>query len=197
MKPFNATICLFLANLMLLNQKGQSNTADLERQRSIFLRLHVASQTRNGGAEELFKHENQPIPPALSKNGMIRSGEKRDLFDCLPTNETISSQSPNVNVDAKVFDGPAFVHFSSPGTCPTFDNYVNDMFVPYIVDELSKVNRVDIVGRLSTGLVEGNNKTEKGHWDKASSSLFCPSARKLANGRTRRIMDSFCGRAEI
>ena len=93
--------------------------------------------------DECFKHENQPIPPALSNEGLIRTGEKRDLLDCLPTNETTSNDSPKV--DAKVFDGPAVVHYLQPGTCVTFDDYANDVFVPYMVNELSKVSRVDIV----------------------------------------------------
>ena len=45
----------------------------------------------------------------------------------------------------KLFHGPAVVHYLQPGTCVTFDDYANDVFVPYMVNELSKVSRVDIV----------------------------------------------------
>ena len=44
-----------------------------------------------------------------------------------------------------MFDGPAVVHYLQPGTCATFDDYANDVFVLYMVNELSKVSRVDIV----------------------------------------------------
>ena len=44
-----------------------------------------------------------------------------------------------------MFDGPAVVHYLQPGTCATYDDYANDVFVPYMVNELSKVSRVDIV----------------------------------------------------
>ena len=105
--------------------------------------MYIANQTREGDVDEFFRHENQPIPLARSSEGLIRTGEKRDLLDCLPTNETISNDSPKV--DAKIFDGPAVVHYLQPGTCATFEDYANDVFVPYMVNELSKVSRVDIV----------------------------------------------------
>ena len=123
--------------------KGAGKLPGLKNDRTLFSRLYIASQTREGDVDEFFKHENQPIPPALSNEGLVRTGEKRDLLDCLPTNETTSNDSPKV--DAKVFDGPAVVHYLQPGTCATFDDYANDVFVPYMVNELSKVSRVDIV----------------------------------------------------
>ena len=123
--------------------KGAGKLPGLKNDRALFSRLYIVIQTREGDVDEFFRHENQPIPPALSNEGLIRTGEKRDLLDCLPTNETTSNDSPKV--DAKVFDGPAVVHYLQPGTRATFDDYANDVFVPYMVNELSKVSRVDIV----------------------------------------------------
>ena len=117
--------------------KGAGKLPGLKNDRALFSRLYIASQTREGDVDECFRHENQPIPPALSNEGLLRTGEKRDLLDCRPTNETTSNDSPKV--DAKVFDGPAVVHYLQPGTCATFDDYANDVFVPYMV------RRVDIV----------------------------------------------------
>ena len=110
--------------------KGRVKQSELKNVRDLFSRLYIASQTRDGGVDEFFRHENQPVPPAFSKEGLIRTGEKRDLLDCLRTDETISNESPKV--DAKVFDGPAVVHFLDPGACATFDNYANDVFVLYM-----------------------------------------------------------------
>ena len=33
-----------------------------------------------------------------------------------------------LDVDGKVLDGPAKVHFMVPGTCGTFEDYVKDVF---------------------------------------------------------------------
>ena len=119
--------------------KGRVKQSELKNDRDLFSRLYIASRTRDGGVDEFFRYENQPI----SKEGLIRTGEKLDLLDCLRTDETISNESPKV--DAKVFDGPAVVNFLDPGSCATFDNYANDVFVPYMVNELNKVSRGDIV----------------------------------------------------
>ena len=125
------------------NPKGAGKLPGLKNDRGLFSRLYIASQTREGDVYEFFRHENEPIPPALSNEGLIRTGKKCDLLDCLPSNETTSNDSPKV--DAKVFNGPAVVHYLQSGTCATFDDYANDVFVPYMVNELSKVSRVDIV----------------------------------------------------
>lgn len=50
---------------------------------SLFSRLFIACQTRKGNLPEFFRHENQPVPPALSKNGEMRTGQKSDLLHCL------------------------------------------------------------------------------------------------------------------
>lgn len=50
---------------------------------SLFSRLHIACQSRDGDLDNFFKHENQPWPPSLSKLGELRTGKKADLLDCL------------------------------------------------------------------------------------------------------------------
>ena len=148
--------------------KGAGKLPVLKNDRALFSRLYIASQTREGDVDEFFRHENQPIPPAFLNEGLIRTGEKRDLLDCLPTNETTLNDSPKV--DPKVFDGPAVVHYLQPGTCATYDDYANDAFVPYMVDELSKVSRVDIV------------------WDIYQPDILKGTTRKIRGTGTRRIV---------
>ena len=101
--------------------------------------MYIASQTREGDVDDFFRHENQPIPPTLSNEGLTRTGEKRDLLDCRPTNETTSNDSQRLMLKCST------AHYLQPGTCATFDDYANDVFVLYMVNELSKVSRVDIV----------------------------------------------------
>ena len=50
----------------------------------LFAQLYIATQVRGGDMDELFKHETRSSPPALSKNGEIRSGNKADLLHCMP-----------------------------------------------------------------------------------------------------------------
>ena len=56
------------------------NLAVLKNDCSLFSRLYIACQTREGNLEEFFKHENQPWPPSLSMLGQLRGGTKADLL---------------------------------------------------------------------------------------------------------------------
>ena len=53
---------------------------EMKDQLQLFSQLHVATQVRDGDMEEFFKHETLSHPPALSKHGQIRSGDKSDLL---------------------------------------------------------------------------------------------------------------------
>ena len=76
---------------------------ELKNAKSLFSRLYIASQAREGVFQaEFFKHENQPSPPSLSTGGQIKSGEKSLLLDCLTSDETSAANTPSV--DVKVFD---------------------------------------------------------------------------------------------
>ena len=63
--------------------KGAGKLPGLKNDRALFSRLYIASQTREGDVDEFFRHENQPIRPTLSNEGLIRTGEERDLLDCM------------------------------------------------------------------------------------------------------------------
>ena len=114
---------------------------------SLFSRLYIASQVCNGDLDEFFKHENQAYPPSLSQMGVIRSGNKSDLLNCLediaPLNESISNAT--LNVSCTVLDGAAIVNMLRPGTAKTFQDYAADVFLPYINTQLQYVTRLDIV----------------------------------------------------
>ena len=61
-------------------QKKKSKLASLKDDCSLFSRLYIACQSRQGDLQTFFEHENQPWPPALCKAGKIRSGCKSDLL---------------------------------------------------------------------------------------------------------------------
>ncbi len=57
----------------------QLQLLSLKNNCSLFSRLYIASQTRNGDLDDFFSHENQACPPVLAKNGSIRE----ELLHCL------------------------------------------------------------------------------------------------------------------
>ena len=120
-----------------------SKLAAVRNDCSLFSRLYIACQTRSGDLDTFFSHENQPYPPSLSNNGSMRFGSKSDLLACLENLVGSKQQCPLV--DASVLDGAAIVQMLSPGRCVTFSDYAKQIFVPYVVSQLSHVSRLDLV----------------------------------------------------
>jgi hypothetical protein len=56
---------LFSRPVVREKTKAQLQLSSLKSDCSLFPRLYIASQTRNGDLDEFFKHENQAYPPAL------------------------------------------------------------------------------------------------------------------------------------
>ena len=63
--------------------KKKMQIASLKEDCSLFSRLYVSCQVRDGNLEEFFAHENQCFPPSLSHFGKIRHGTKSDLVACI------------------------------------------------------------------------------------------------------------------
>lgn len=123
--------------------KGKIQLAALKIDCSLFSRLYIACQSRDGKLEQFFEHENQPWPPSLSLGGKHREGTKSDLLICF---DKISKSAANVpEVDMKVIDGAAVVHMLSPGTSKTFLEYATTIFLPYIESQLRTVQILNLV----------------------------------------------------
>ena len=45
---------------------------------SLFSRLYIACQAREGNLKEFFRHKNQPFPPSLSVSGKLRHGKSQN-----------------------------------------------------------------------------------------------------------------------
>ena len=66
------------------NTKGQgkskSQTNELKMHIRLFSQMYISTQVRGGAGdmEEFFKHETLKYPPALTKDGEMRSGNKAD-----------------------------------------------------------------------------------------------------------------------
>ena len=123
--------------------KTKAKVAALKDDCSLFSRLYIACQTREGDMEEFFKHENQPWPPSLSQYGQLRQGNKAELVPCLPGTSEGCIESPPV--DAKIYDGAVVVQMLHPKTTATFNEYVQTVFLTYIKSQIHSAQRLDIV----------------------------------------------------
>ena len=115
---------------------------------TLFSRLYIACQSREGDLKQFFKHENQPWPPSLSKSGDMRSGTKSDLLSELESLAQPVDARPHVS--ALIVDGPVVVQMLSRGNSKTFDDYTKNVFIPYIQQQLKLVDRIDIVWNVYT-----------------------------------------------
>ena len=68
-------------------------------------------------------------------------GKKSDLLKCLK----VSPKNDDGNFDIKVFDGAVLVHVLARTAITTFQQYAEQVFVPFLRCELQTVNRVDVV----------------------------------------------------
>ena len=58
--------------------KEKAQVASLKEDCSLFSRLYIACQCRDGNLDDFFKYENQPWPPALSQTDRLRGSQKAD-----------------------------------------------------------------------------------------------------------------------
>ncbi|ELU07992.1 hypothetical protein CAPTEDRAFT_216620 [Capitella teleta] len=114
----------------------------LKRDCGLFSRLYVACQIRDGNLDEFFAHEIQASPPSLAQGGQMRATSKADILTCIYQND-VSTCYPTV--DVLILDGAAVVHMLNPGPSTTFQQYVDCIFLPYIVNKISNIKRLDIV----------------------------------------------------
>ncbi len=123
----------------------QLQLLSLKNNCSHFSRLYIASQTRNGDLDDFFSHENQACPPVLAKNGSIRDGDKAELLYCLEKLISLEKSIPNPSVEVLILDSAAIVNMLKPVNSKTFQDYANNVFLPYIQSQLQHVLRLDVV----------------------------------------------------
>ncbi|KAK3725326.1 hypothetical protein QZH41_002764 [Actinostola sp. cb2023] len=148
--------------------KKKAQVAALKDDCSLFSRLYIACQSREGDLKEFFKHENQPWPPSLSQYGQLRQGNKAELVRCLTGTSEGSTESPQV--DVKIYDGAVVVQMLQPKTATTFNEYVQTVFLSYIKHQMQSAERLDIV------------------WDTyKTDSLKASTREKRGSGARRRV----------
>ena len=123
--------------------KQQMQLAAVKSDCSLFSRLYIGCQSRDGDLDQFFSHENQAAPPALSTGGKLRLAVKADLLHCLESDQTETTSPPVV--DAPILDGAATVQMLNHVAAKNFQEYMNIVFAPYISTQLEKVHRLDLV----------------------------------------------------
>ncbi|CAB3984221.1 Hypothetical predicted protein [Paramuricea clavata] len=86
-----------------------------------------------------------PMPSAFvtEYKWLNNIGTKPDLLSCSEKISPIQAEAPPV--DALLLDGAAIVNMLNPGTSRTFEEYSQDVFLPYVKAQLVNVRRVDVV----------------------------------------------------
>ena len=140
-------LALFKSQRSSLLTKSSQRLKSVQNDCSLFSRLYIGCQTRNGNVDTFFEHENQAYPPSISEFGTLRFGSKSDLLSCLekvaPTSDSDTGLPPLIDMIA--LDGAVIVQLLKPGKSKTFADYVNDVFLPYIQSQIARVRRLDLV----------------------------------------------------
>lgn len=147
------------------SRKKKSSTAKIKALRhdvSVFGRLYISNQYRDGDPDVFFAHENQPYPPSLADLDEMRLGAKSDLLKLLQ-DSTVNIQRKE-NRDCKIFDGGALIHMLTPKAIRTFSEYSDKIFLPFLKHELEKVERVDVVwDRYLKNSIKNSTRAKRGN----------------------------------
>ena len=192
--------------------KGKQQLASLRNDVVLFSRLYISCQTRDGNLEEYFRHENQACPPALSDGESLHLGTKSDLLKCFEGFSSAQSEVPDTT--CLVLDGAVIVQMLKPAVAKNFDDYAQDVFIPYLSSKLQTVSRLDLVwDRYIADSLKGSARSKRGegvrrrvvrtaaipgNWQNSSewtpTRLSCSSSyHKLSShGLTRMTSSSFC-----
>ena len=107
------TLSFFETPIKKKTSKAHQQLSSMKNDCSLFSRLFIACQTRNGDLDEFFQHENQACPPSISDDGNLRLPQQKsaDLATCLQAETTPQRLAP-VNPDAIIMDGAAVGSYS-------------------------------------------------------------------------------------
>ena len=139
-KKNNLSLFRHKNSIVISNKKKQ--VIDLVADRRLFSSLYVACQSRQGNLESFFKHENHSYPVSISEYGKLRKCSKSDFLKCLPDDEELQTNSPDV--EAKIIDGAAFVNMNMPRKSNTLGEYIDEL-AEKINSYCKNTGRVDVV----------------------------------------------------
>ena len=147
-KPIDYTIHrnrlkLFVGSRKKTSSKEKQQLTLMKSDVELFSRLYITCQTRDGNLEDFFQQQNQAWLPALSGRGRLRLGTKSYILTCL--DDLSPSQTKTHDATCIVFDGAAIKQMMKPAAAKPFDEYAQQVFIPYISSQLRSVSRVNLV----------------------------------------------------
>ena len=147
---FNDSITLNRHVFHKSQARGKQNALGRETkdQLQLFSQVYVTTQVRDGDMDEFFKHETLSHPPSLSKQSVIRPGDKSELIPCLKE-LAVESEVPSdlPGVDGLVIERAVIVNQLKPEKGQSFTLYAADTVHPYVKRYQRKAGaeRVDMV----------------------------------------------------
>lgn len=124
--------------------KSKSKLHSLKIDCSLFFRLYIGCQSRDGDFDEFFRHKNQRCPPSPSRDGKLCQCKKSDLLDCLSSSTECHTDAPDS--DVIILDGAGLIMLK-PVACKTFDDYAAKVSLPYNEKKLKQTDRLYTVWR--------------------------------------------------
>ena len=122
------------SNLFRMSFPHKRVNTSLKSNCSLFARLYVSCQVRDGHLDGSFCHEKQNFLPAMSRYGELGFGTESDLLPCL---EKVSpGQGEVLLVDVRLLDGAVTDNMLKPGSSEAFEEYSHDVFLPYVIRRL-------------------------------------------------------------
>ena len=111
---------------------------------------------------------------------------KSDLLVCLEDISAAQSVAPSVT--SAVIDGAAIVQILKRGSVKTFQEYADEVFIPYISGELRNVSSLDVVW--DSYKVDSLKATARANGAKESTDVLLPQHPYLETGRTSYVWTS-------
>ena len=136
---------LFIFNTEANRGKKQQQVTCLKNDVSLFSRLFIACQNRDGDLDNFFQYENEDYPPSISIFNELRSGNKVDLLKHLEKKADSPTLSEAPQSDMVIIYGAAIVNALKPDAGMTFKDYAANKVIPRISSLLSNVKRIDVV----------------------------------------------------
>ena len=102
-----------------------------------FSQLYIANQRRDGDMDNFFSYENTTVPPSLSKDGMLRSGDKPDLLHCIAEYGKSVLKKPSKELYLAILIDQQDKSISQI--------MLSSVFYPHLQSELEGIQRLDVV----------------------------------------------------
>lgn len=144
-EPFTATMTLTKLKLFKSAKTQSIKKSELNVYKEQQVKANQILLAANSGRvidESVFSHESSAFPPSLTRKGQMHHTTKSEILDCIEPKD-IEVDRPMTT--AAILDGAVLVQMLRPGGAQNIEQYITDVFVPYILTWLERNSRVDIV----------------------------------------------------